>query len=257
MYSTIHALLSATLGISLTIVYFSKYRGTPVNVWKPQIAWTRAFIYFSTCNFIFAISGTLDTLLSQPIVRIEQLTNPFWLLYLIVCLLYIFIAYWILWSRMTLTFDRQYYLFMEILFGIIWGISTGGFLLSLYHLWALTDLAPWMIYILSYISLGICQYFTHDYFWDVYVSPEHDTPRSIFIKTLVCHIPNVALTVGFLIIWENYAIFILFFILALMAATIFQKFPAPWAKGEFHAPMVKSGIFGFYRGAGYKDESRN
>jgi hypothetical protein len=158
---------------------------------------------------------------------------------------------------MTLTFDRQYYLLVEILFGIIWGISTGGLLLSLYHLWSLIDLAPGITYLLSYLSLGICQYFTHDYFWDVYVSPEHDTPKSIFIKTFLCHIPNVALTLGFLIIWENYAIFILFFILALTAATIFQKFPAPWVKGEFHAPMVKKGILGFYRGAGYTNKSQN
>jgi len=251
MYSIIHALISASLGLVLVIIYSIKYRGTPVKLWSPKIAWVRAFIYFSVCNFIFAISGTLDILLSQPFILLEQLTNPFWLLYLIVCLLYIFFAYWILWSSMTLTFDRQYYLFIEILFGIIWGISTGGLLLSFYHLWRLTALAPWMIYLLSYLSLAVCQYFTHDYFWDVYVSPEHDTPRSILIKTGVCHVPNVALSLGFLTIWNNYAIFLLFFIFALTATTIFQKFPAPWAKGEFHAPMVKPGIFGLYRGAGY------
>lgn len=256
MYPIIHTLVSAFFGIALVITYFIKYRGTPINVWNPKIAWVRAFIYFSLCNVIFSISGTLDRLITQPFVCAEQISSPFWIGYLISCFLYIFFAYWILWSRMTLTFDRRYYLFIEVTFGIIWGISTGGLLLSLYHLWRLTNLAPWMIYLLSYLSLAVCQYFTHDYFWDVYVSPEHDTPRSILIKTGVCHVPNVALTLGFLTIWNNYAIFISFFIFALTATSIFQKFPAPWVKGEFHAPMVKRGIFGFYRGAGYTKKTR-
>ena len=257
MYSIIYTLISAIIGIVLVILYSIKYRGTPVNVWKPQIAWIRAFIYFALCNFIFGISGTLNILMTQPFIRADQISNPLWVLYLIICFLYIFFAYWILWSRMTLTFNRKFYLITEVIFSVIWGISTGGLLLSFYHLWRLTALAPWIIYLLSYLSLAICQYFTHDYFWDVYVSPEHDTPRSILIKTCVCHIPNVALTLGYLTIWNNYAIFILFFIFALTATTIFQKFPAPWAKGEFHAPMVKSGIFGLYRGAGYTKKSKN
>ena len=41
---------------------------------------------------------------------------------------------------------------------------------------------------------------------------------------------------------------------ALMASAIFQKFPAPWAKGDFHAPMVKPGIGGFPHGTGYLGE---
>jgi hypothetical protein len=142
----------------------------------------------------------------------------------------------------------------EILFGIIWGFSTGGLLLSFYHLWSLTSAPIWASYILSFITIGLWQYFIHDYFWDVYVSPEHDTPKSILIKTLVSHIPNIALSLGFLAIWGNYLIFVMIFIVALVATTIFQRFPAPWAKGQFHAPMTKSGIGGFLRCAGYLED---
>ena len=118
------------------------------------------------------------------------------------------------------------------------------------------------LYLLSYASMGLWQYFIQDYFWDIYVSPEHDTPKSIIIKTFVCHIPNVAFTLGFLIIWNNYGIFITFFVSALVASTIFQKFPPPWAKGDFHAPMTKPGIAGLPHGAGYlgdlnKDKKNN
>jgi hypothetical protein len=155
---------------------------------------------------------------------------------------------------MTLTFDRRFYIGAEIFFGLIWGFSTGGVLLSFYHLWSLINLPIWVIYLLSIVSMGLWQYFVHDYFWDIYVSPEHDTPKSINIKTVVSHIPNLIISLGFLVIWRNYAIFIGIYIIALVASTIFQKFPAPWAKGDFHAPMVKPGIFGLARGSGYLGE---
>lgn len=246
--------LIAIFGFVMVVIYITKYKGLPISVWKPGAAWTRALIYFSFCNIIIATSGTLQHLITQPIFTRDQITNPYWISYYVFCVIYIFIAYWILWSRMTLTFDRKYYLGTEIVFGVVWGFSTGGLLLSFYHLWGLTGIPYWGSYLLSFISMGIWQYFIQDYFWDIYVSPEHDTPKSIIIKTLVCHIPNVTITLGFLVIWGNYAIYITFFIFALIASTIFQKFPAPWAKGQFHAPMVKPGIGGLPHGSGYLGE---
>jgi len=235
-------------------VYITKYRGLPANIWKPGLAWTRAFIYFSFCNIFTAASGTLEQIITQPIFTAEQIVNPFWITYCIFCYIYIFIAYWILWSRMTLTFNRKYYLGSEIFFGIIWGFSTGGLLLSFYNLWSLIGLTGWAKYLLTFTSMGIWQYFIQDYFWDIYVSPEHDTPKSIIIKTAVCHIPNVAISLGFLLIWNNYTIYISFYIFALVASTIFQKLPAPWAKGQFHAPMTKPGIFGYPHGSGFLNQ---
>jgi hypothetical protein len=102
--------------------------------------------------------------------------------------------------------------------------------------------------------MGAWQYFIQDYFWDVYVSPEHDTPWSIKMKTMVSHIPNVALCLLFLVIYNNYLLYVLTQMFGLMAAAIFQKFPAPWAKGKFHAPMSKPGMFGMPHGSGYLGE---
>jgi len=242
-------------GSAMIILYFKKYKGLSIDIWKPGAAWIRALIYFSFCNIIIAISGTLEQIILQPIITIEHIRNPFWIIYCFICFIYIFFAYWILWSRMTLTFDRRYYLGSEIIFGVLWGFSTGGILLSFYNLWSLTGASGGIIYLLSFVSMGIWQYFIQDYFWDIYVSPEHDTPKSIKIKTLVCHIPNIAICLGFLTIWNNYAIFLILQILALIASSIFQKFPAPWVKGEFHAPMVKKGIGGLFRGSGYNIEN--
>ena len=257
IFTVFYIICVVIFGIVMILVYISKYKGLPIDIWKPGAAWTRALIYFSFCNIVIAFSGTLEQLLKQPLFFIEQIVNPLWLIYCSFCFIYIFLAYWILWSRMTLTFNRKYYLGSEIIFGIIWGFSTGGLLLSFYHLWSLTNMPGWALYLFSFISIGIWQYFIQDYFWDIYVSPEHDTPRSIIIKTMVCHIPNVAISLGFLTIWNNYIIFILFFVFALVASTIFQKFPAPWAKGEFQAPMVKLGIGGLPHGSGYLGDKKN
>jgi hypothetical protein len=250
----IYSACAVVSGIVLFIVYKKKFKGLTIDVWKPGAAWLRAIIYFCLCNFIMSATGTLDYVLRQPIFTIEQISNPYWIFYCAFCFIYIFFAYWILWSRMTLTFDRKYYLSLEILFGIIWGFSTGGILLSFYHLWSLAGIVGLPLYFLTFASMGIWQYFIQDYFWDIYVSPEHDTPKSIIVKTLACHIPNVAISLGFLTIWNNYGIYITFFISALVASTIFQKFPAPWAKGNFHAPMTKPGIAGLPHGAGYLGE---
>jgi hypothetical protein len=244
----------AIIGGILVGIYTFKFRKLPINVWKPAAAWTRSFIYFSFCNIFIAASGTLEQIIVKPIFTIEQISNPFWMLYGISCFIFVVIAYVIIWPRSTLTFDRKYNFGPEIVFGLIWGFSTGGLVLSFYHLWSLTNFPPCIIYIISYICIGIWQFFIQAYFWDIYVSPEHDTPRSIMIKTIACHLPNVTISLGFLTIWGNYLLFIFIFIIALVSSAIAQKFPAPWAKGDFHAPMVKSGIFGLPYGSGYEEK---
>ena len=235
----------------MLVLYLVKYRTLSITIWKPGAAWTRAMIYFTICNLISIWTGTAETMVTQSIVNPDQLSDPMWFFLCIFCFFYIFIAYWILWAKMTLTFDRKYNIYVGLVFGTIWGLSTGQILLSFYHLWNMMGFPKWVVYIGSFACMGLWQYFVHDYFWDVYVSPEHDTPKSIKFKTLVSHIPNVVLCLLFLVIYENYWLYVFSQTFALIATTIFQKFPAPWAKGEFHAPMTKKGMFGLPRGAGF------
>ena len=242
------------IGITLGAIYWIKYRGTPIDVWKPKIAWIRAFIYFSFCNLVIAASGTLERIFSEPLFTVDQTSDPLWIIYLIICFVYVIFAYLIVWPRSTLNFNRKYQLGSQIIFGLVWGFSTGGLLLSFYHLWSMAVLVNWAKFLLTFISAGLWQYFIQAYFWDIYVSPEHDTPRSLIVKTFVCHVPNMLLSLGFLTIWNNYGIFLLIFIIALLSSTISQRFPAPWAKGNFHAPMVKPGLFGFPYGSGYEEK---
>ena len=254
MFISIYITCFAIFGAFMVGIYLLKFRKLPINVWRPGAAWTRALIYFSFCNIFIAASGTLEQIFSSPLFTSEQISNPYWMLYAIFCFVFVFIAYAIIWPRNTLIFDRKFYLGLEIVFGVIWGLSTGGLLLSFYHLWSLTGIPQWAIYVLSFSCIGAWQYFIHAYFWDIYVSPEHDTPKSILIKTFACHLPNALISLGFLTIWGNYFLFICVFIIALTSSSIAQRFPAPWAKGNFHAPMVKSGIFGLPYGSGYEEK---
>ena len=95
-------------------VYVTKYRELPIDVYKPGAAWNLALIYFAFCNIISALSGTLETLLKQPIATRTQSTDPMWIILGSFCFIYIFFAYWILWARMTLTFDRKLYIGSEV-----------------------------------------------------------------------------------------------------------------------------------------------
>ena len=63
----IYSVCIGVLGILLFIIYMSKYKGLPIDVWKPPVAWFRAIIYFCLCNFIMAASGTLEQVLSQQV----------------------------------------------------------------------------------------------------------------------------------------------------------------------------------------------
>ena len=258
--STIYIAVWGVVALIMAFNNYINYRNLPQNKYLPMAAWTRSFLYFSCCQIFAAATGTTGTLLNQPLVTIEQLNDPWWQLGAIGCTIYILVAYWGLWSKMTLTFDRKLYLGWTIFFGLVWGSSTGQLLLSFYHIAnsaTYIDGSFCAKYLVSYSCMGLWQYIIQDYWWDVYISPEHDSPRSIIVKTAACHIPNVALCLAFLCRYDNYAMFVGFQTLALVAAAIYQHFPTPWAQGTFDAPMTQPGLFGLPRGMGYKEEIDN
>ena len=135
------------MGIAVLILFLVKYRTLPQSTYIPGAAWTRALLYMILCNIISVLSGTFDILITRPLVTASQLADWRWILFCGGCFLYIFIAYWILWAKMILTFDRKYYIGSEIVFGLLWGWSTGQVLLSFYHLWHMTGWSPVIVYL--------------------------------------------------------------------------------------------------------------
>jgi len=89
-------------------------------------------------------------------------------------------------------------------------------------------------------------------YWDIYISPEHDTLFSIGLKVAVTHVPNVTITLIFFALYENYVLFIALQTLALTGACIMMRMPAPWSK-EKHliARKIPSVFFGLPRCGGY------
>ena len=60
----------------LEIIYWTRYRGHPKEVYNPLIAWTRALIVFCSCFIISWATGTMNKVLAVPLVTPEQLKKP-------------------------------------------------------------------------------------------------------------------------------------------------------------------------------------
>ena len=227
----------------------------------PQAAWLRAGILFCFFYLMSWTTGTMDMIIKTPMTTSEQLADSCWWLWVVGLTAFIIFAYWGIWSRYTIRFDRKIELFPQILFGLLWGTALGQLLLAIWRVPVLIglDWKPWQQWLLAYVLIGIWQWLLMDMYWDVYISPEHDNLKSIKIKTLVTHIPNVTLCLIFLAIYGNFVIFITLQTLALVGCSINMRMPAPWNKEKTPpARRVKSFFWGLPRCGGYvSDDPEN
>ncbi len=232
------------------------------DVYSPSAAWMRASIYFVYCILIAEWSGALEAAFASPIVTSDQLNNPVWWVSTIVVFAFILIAYWGYWARNTLQFGRKLNVFPQAIFGVLWGITSGLYFLALWHIAESIGLhfsggngwATWQVWLLAYLLISVWQMFWMDMFWDVYVSPEHDTPESIMAKVPRTHIPNMTLCLTYFAFYENYWLFVLLQTLALLAASFGMRMPAPWSKEPTPAARRVPGILGLSRAGGYIDK---
>lgn len=178
----------------------ARFRDLPQTAFDPRAAWLRAGIYFCICFLVSGLSGALTRILNDPIATAKQLSDPRWLVSAAGAFVLIYLAYWKVWARWTLCFDRRRYLFSQTVFGMLWGAATGQLLLSVYHLAAKTGWPGWGVWLVTFILIGTWQGLWQDLYWDVYVVPEHDTPWSIKMKVMATHIPNVLYCLTFLCI---------------------------------------------------------
>ena len=93
-----------------------------------------------------------------------------------------------------------------------------------------------------------------DLFWDVWVSPEHDTPESIKEKVPRTHIPNMTLCLTHFAFFGNYWIFIAWQTIALLSASYGMRMPPPWSRLSTPAARQEKGLFGLSRAGGYIGE---
>ena len=211
----------------------------------PSAAWVRAGIFFCSFYLLSWAAGTMERALRSPIATKEQLTNTHWWFWVTGLTVFILAAYWGIWARYTIRFDRKIDLVPQIVFGLFWGTSFGQMFISIWRIAAM--IGPswrlWQQWLLAYVLIGVWQWLLMDMYWDIHISPEHDSPGSIMIKTLATHIPNVTLCLIFLALYDNYVIFIALQTLALIGCSINMRMPAPWSRERTPSPRRVPSIF--------------
>jgi len=225
---TIFAALVALTGIVIAIIFNTRYKDRKWDQYYPNLAWMRAGMYFSFCWTLSYLSGGLELILTQPLFTEEQLANPNWLIYTGLAFLFIFCAYSVNWCYFTPVFKRKKKWVPAIIFGFLWGSSSGQLFLAVWLIANMTPLPVWWATGAAFLVLSAHQPNWHNIYWDHFIAPEHDTPMTQVIKATTCHIPNLLIMLPYLTIYENYALFVLAQVWACTSASLGMRFPSPF-----------------------------
>jgi hypothetical protein len=251
--SAVASLIVGAVAALLVSIYLVRFRHHAPDVYVPQAAWLRAGIYFCACYLAGIATGVFDSLLSSPIATPEQVADGAWWSWLVGLILLVTAAYWGIWARYTLRFDRRLEVVPQVAFGLLWGAASGLLFLSFYRLAQVVgrNWAWWQVWLLAYVLIAIWQWLWQDYVWDVYISPEQDSPWSIKLKVVATHIPNITACLIFFALYENYAIFVALQTWVLVGASLGMRMPAPWSREVTPAATRSDGFFGLPRASGY------
>jgi hypothetical protein len=248
------ALITLIMAI-LLFVYLRAHRVQREGEFSPAAAWLRAGIFFCFFYLLSWATGTMEAIASEPVFTAEQASNPVWQVWVAGLTLFILFAYWGIWARYTIRFERKREFVPQLVFGLLWGTGFGQMFLSVWHIAETIgpDWASWQVYLASYLFISLWQWLLMDMYWDIYISPEHDSPLSIALKVPTTHIPNVTLCLIFFALYENHVIFIALQCLALVGCSLAMRMPSPWCKQPtLPARQAPSMFFGMPRCAGYQ-----
>ena len=199
------------------------------NTYDPRSAWLRAVIYFVICFAIAHFTGALALVLSQPLASADNLHDVRWVLFTLLCIAVEVWSYVYLWPRGTLTHGRQLYWSVVLTFGLLWGLSEGLLFLSVFVLTSQWIASKLLVWIISFSVISTFLGLWHQFYWDIYVAPEHNILEWNIKKVLYAHIPNIVITLTYLSLYGNAGIFVLCQTFALVASTYFMRFPPFWA----------------------------
>jgi hypothetical protein len=70
------------------------------------------------------------------------------------------VAYWGIWARYTLRFDRRRDVIPQTVFGLLWGFASGMLFLAFYQVARAIggSWATWQVWLLAYVLITIWQY---------------------------------------------------------------------------------------------------
>jgi hypothetical protein len=219
-------LVACVLGL---LLFRERSRHEPM-VHSPPMAWLRASLYFCFVLTFSWVTGVFKTIVSMPLATPEQLCNPLWIGFLVLCLLVIVWAYAYWWPRGSLTHGRKLYLVPTILYGLVWGTCAGLLLLSIYSIIEIFQLPRLVNAILFVVLVSIYNMNYQLGWWDIHVSPPHNIRATNNSKVLFAHQPFMVASLTFLLVYGNVGIYVIMNALALCLSAIALRFPPFWAE---------------------------
>lgn len=204
--------------------------------YRPDLAWLRAVLYFCFTTLIAIFSGVTDAIINRPLVSDGQLQNPMWWTGAGICALLIIVAYGYIWAIGTFTDGRKWHPVSTSIFGVMWGISQAQLFLSFWALLELLQLNIWWTCLLTGTVISIYNGNWQQFYWDIKVSPPHNYPEWNVRKVLLCHVPNLLLTLPFFALYGNVQLYIAFQASALLLSSHRMHFPH-WAD-DYHPGQI-------------------
>jgi hypothetical protein len=215
-------------------------RGKDVRIYHAGLAWLRAWIYFCCCWLFSWATGVLATLVNSPWLNPDHAQQLSWQLYMLISWAIVLFGYLYIWPMGTVTYNRKLYPLPTLLLGLVWGLSEAQLFLSF---WAIAErfVDPlWLVAIGTYLMASVSNGPLHLFYWDRYVSPDHNIYQWNMKKVGLAHSPNLIISLVYLVIWGDLWIYLLWPTFALLTCSFAQKFPAPWDKlahGELEAQL--------------------
>ena len=217
----------------LGLVFLNARKGKDHSRYHPKLAWMRGGLYFLACFIIAWATGVFHTITSAPLATAEQLNDPLWLAMTLASVGIIAFAYLYWWPRGTVTHGRQLTPVPTLAFGILWGLSEGQLVLSVYAIAELFDWPRFVNGLITYLVIGAVNGAYHALWWDIHVAPPHNIREWNMKKVLFGHTPNLLITLTYFTLFGNAGIYVLLQTLGLTASTWFMRFPPPFAKHDY------------------------
>jgi hypothetical protein len=196
-------------------------------------AWARAGAFVVVAAVVGAVAGVYG----EPLgLRSEHLGHAGWWLAVVGCLAVELVAYWVVWPRGTYTLDRPRDPAAAVAVGVPWGVAQGVVFLALFRLGGAIVDGDAATAAVAFGLISTYQAVFHAAWWDRLVAPPHNKPEWNLRKVLLCHVPNLAVTLAFLTAYGDGAVFVTFQVVALVGSALFMRFPRP-SYGADSAPV--------------------
>jgi hypothetical protein len=141
------------------------------------------------------------------------------------------VAYGVVWPIGTYALDRPKD-WVSTAFGVVWGLCEAQLLLSGFVLVEQLGLGKPATVAVAFVLLSAFQGGWHALYWDVRVAPEHNDPAWNLRKVLLCHVPNLLVTLTHYAVYRSALWFVVFQTVSLALSARAMRFPRPARSSE-------------------------